>query len=179
MHLTLVYLQDKENRLTFIFKSCIIKLQQRKGDIFLKVTIIEDPNIKETEISIVCAKMTNEINDIVSKISAVGLTVAGKKEEETFLIPIKEIFYFESVDGSIFFYTENETYESTAKLYKIEENLKNLQFARISKTVIANLDKLLSIKKSENSRLVATLVNKEKLVVSRQYVSEIKKKLGV
>ena len=156
-----------------------MKLQQRKGEIFLKVTIIEDPNINETEISIVCSKMTSEIHDIVSKISAVGLTLAGEKEGETFLIPIKEIFYFESVDGNIFFYTENETYESTAKLYKIEENLKNLQFARISKTVIANLDKMLSIKKAENSRLVATLVNKEKLVVSRQYVSEIKKKLGV
>jgi len=89
----------------------------------LKVTIVEDPNIKETEISIVCEKMTNEINDIVSKISAVGLTVAGKKDEETFLIPIKEIFYFESVDGKIFFCTENETYEAMAKLYKIEESL--------------------------------------------------------
>ena len=96
-----------------------------------------------------------------------------------FSIPIKDIFYFESVDGNIFFYTENETYEATAKLYIIEEKLKNLQFARISKTVIANLDKMSSIKKAESSRLVATLVNNEKLVVSRQYVSEIKKKLGV
>lgn len=179
MHLTLVYLQDKKNRLTFIFKSCIIELQQRKGDVFLKVTIVEDPNIKETEISIVCEKMTNEINDIVSKISAVGLTLAGKKDEETFLIPIKEIFYFESVDGKIFFCTENEIYEAMAKLYKIEESLKNLRFSRISKTVIANLDKMLSIRKAENSRLTATLVNQEKLIVSRQYVSEIKKKLGV
>lgn len=84
MHLTLVYLQDKKNRLTFIFKSYIIELQQRKGDVFLKVTIVEDPNIKETEISIVCEKMTNEINDIVSKISAVGLTVAGKKMKKRF-----------------------------------------------------------------------------------------------
>ncbi len=145
----------------------------------MKVTIIEDTNIKETEISIVCAKMTNEITDIVSKISAIGLTVAGRKDKETFLIPIKEIFYFESVDGNVFFYTENEIYEAMGKLYKIEESLKNLQFSRISKTVIVNLDKMLSIKKAENSRLVATLVNKEKLVVSRQYVSEIKKKLGV
>jgi DNA-binding LytR/AlgR family response regulator len=83
------------------------------------------------------------------------------------------------VDGKIFFYTENELYEATAKLYQIEESLKHLQFARISKTVIANLDKMLSIRKAENSRLVATLVNQEKLVVSRQYVSEIKEKLGV
>lgn len=123
--------------------------------------------------------MTNEVRDIISNFAVVGSTFAGKKEEETFFIPIQDIFYFESVDGSIFFYTENETYEATAKLYKIEESLKNLKFARISKTVIANLDKMLSIKKAENSRLVATLVNKEKLVVSRQYVSEIKKKLGV
>ena len=145
----------------------------------MKVTIVEDPNINETEISIVCAKMTDELKDIVSNIASVGRTFAGEKENEIFFIPIKDIFYFESVDGNIFFYTKNETYEATAKLYEIEENLKNLHFVRISKTVIANLDKMLSIKKTENSRLVATLVNKEKLVVSRQYVSEIKKKLGV
>ena len=145
----------------------------------MKITIVEDPNISEIEISILCAKMTNEVRDIISNFAVVGSTFAGKKKEETFFIPIQDIFYFESVDGSIFFYTENETYEATAKLYKIEESLKNLKFARISKTVIANLDKMLSIKKAENSRLVATLVNKEKLVVSRQYVSEIKKKLGV
>lgn len=145
----------------------------------MKVTIIEDPNIKETEISIVCTKMSSEINDIISRISAVGLTISGKKEEETFLIPIEDIFYFESVDGKIFFYTENEIYEAVVKLYKIEEGLRNLQFSRISKTVIVNLDKLLSVKKAENSRLVATLVNRERLIVSRQYVSEIKKKLGV
>lgn len=145
----------------------------------MKVTIVEDPNINETEISIICSKMTDELKDIVSNIVAVGLTFAGEKGNETFFIPIKDIFYFESVDGNIFFYTENETYEATAKLYIIEEKLKNLQFARISKTVIANLDKMSSIKKAESSRLVATLVNNEKLVVSRQYVSEIKKKLGV
>ena len=145
----------------------------------MKVTIVEDPNIKETEISIVCSGMTSELKDIVASITTVGRTFAGKKENEIFFIPVKDIFYFESVDGNIFFYTKDETYEAMEKLYIIEESLKNLQFSRISKTVIANLDKMLSIKKSENSRLVATLINKEKLVVSRQYVSEIKKKLGV
>ena len=103
----------------------------------MKITIVEDPNVNETEISIVCAKMTDEIKNIVSNISTVGLTFMGRKENETFIVPIDDIFYFESVDG------------------------------------------MLSIKKAENSRLVATLKNKEKLVVSRQYVTEIKRKLGV
>ena len=145
----------------------------------MKVTIVEDPNINETEISIVCTEMTDELNNILANIAAAELTFTGKKGKETFFVPIKDIFYFESVDGSVFFYTENETYEATTKLYKIEENLKNVRFSRISKTTIANLDKLVSIRRVEGSRLVATLVNKEKLVVSRQYVSEIKKKLGV
>ena len=145
----------------------------------MKITIVEDPNVNETEISIVCAKMTDEIKNIVSNISTVGLTFMGRKENETFIVPIDDIFYFESVDGKIFFYTQNETYEAEARLYQVEESLKSLKFSRISKTVIANLDKMLSIKKAENSRLVATLKNKEKLVVSRQYVTEIKRKLGV
>lgn len=145
----------------------------------MKVTIVEDPNINETEISIVCTEMTDELNNILANIAAAELTFTGKKGKETFFVPIKDIFYFESVDGSVFFYTDNETYEATTKLYKIEENLKNVRFSRISKTTIANLDKLVSIRRVEGSRLVATLVNKEKLVVSRQYVSQIKKKLGV
>ena len=99
----------------------------------MKITIVEDPNISETEISILCAKMTNEVRDIISTFAVVGSTFAGKKEEETFFIPIQDIFYFESVDGSIFFYTENETYEATAKLYKIEESLKNLKHQKSRK----------------------------------------------
>lgn len=145
----------------------------------MKFTIVEDPNINETEISIVCAKMTDELKDILANIASAELTFTGKKGKETFFVPIKDIFYFESVDGSVFFYTENDTYEVTTKLYKVEEILKNVRFSRISKTTIANLDKLLSIKRAEGSRLVATLVNKENLIVSRQYVSQIKKKLGV
>ena len=145
----------------------------------MKITIHEDPSAKEMEITIVCAEMTPELEEIIAHIGLIGHTFAGKKDGETFFIPMKDIYYFESVDGKTFFYTEKETYESTARLYKIEESLQNAKFARISKTAIANLSKMRSIKPTENSRLVATLINGEKIVVSRQYVSEIKEKLGV
>ncbi len=145
----------------------------------MKITIVEDPNIRETEISIVCAKMTDELNELVANIAAAELTFTGNKEKETFFIPVKDIYYFESVDGTVFMYTANDTYESPLKLYQAEEALKHTRFSRISKTVIVNLDKMVSIKRAEGARLVATLVNKEQLVVSRQYVSQIKKTLGV
>ena len=145
----------------------------------MKITIHEDPNISDTEISIVCPQMTEELRDMIANIGLIGHTFAGEKDGETFFIPVKDIFYFESVEGSIFFYTEKNTYKATARLYKIEECLQNLKFSRISKTVIVNLNKMKSIKQAEHSRLVATLINDEKIVVSRQYVPEIKKKLGV
>ena len=145
----------------------------------MKITIQEDSSINEPEILIKCANLTDELRDMIASIGLAGHTFAGQSQGETFFVPIKDIFYFESVDGVIFFYTENQTYESAAKLYQIEQSLQNLKFARISKTVIANLSKMQSIKRSENSRLTATLINNEKLLVSRQYVSEIKKKLGV
>ena len=145
----------------------------------MKITIHEDPNISEIEISIVCPQMTEELRDMIANIGLIGHTFAGEKDGETFFIPVKDIFYFESVEGSIFFYTEKAMYKATARLYKIEECLQNLNFVRISKTVIVNLRKMQSIKQAEHSRLIATLINGEKIVVSRQYVPEIKKKLGV
>ena len=58
----------------------------------MKVTIVEDPNINETEISIICSKMTDELKDIVSNIVAVGLTFAGEKGNETFFNSNKRYF---------------------------------------------------------------------------------------
>ena len=76
-------------------------------------------------------------------------------------------------------YTAAETYESTQRLYQLEEMLEKTTFARISKTAIANLSKMRSIKPIGGSRLVAAMVNGEKVQVSRAYVQEIKRKLGV
>ncbi len=145
----------------------------------MKITIQENKSITETEITVVCREMTEELAEIISHISLLDHTFAGRREGEIFFVPMREIYYFEAVDGKLFFYTEQDVYESAARLYKIEESLAGTVFARVSKTTIANLKKMRSIKPMENSRLIATMLNGEKLIVSRQYVSEIKKKLGV
>lgn len=145
----------------------------------MKIIIETDKNIKETEIHIKCSQVDDDLKEIISSLSLEDLKFAGYVNDETYFIPLNDILYFEAVDSKIFFYTNGKTYESALKLYKIEETTKNTSFARISKTTIANLRKMTSIKKAENSRLIATMVSGEKLIVSRQYVSEIKRKLGV
>lgn len=144
----------------------------------MKINIVQDDKITETEITIVCNKVDNELEAIISNISIIGNTVAGKINDETFFINLMEVMYFETIDNKSFFYTRDNIYETPMKLYQLEEKLLNTPFVRVSKSVILNLKKVKSIKPEENSRLVAVLGNNEKVIISRQYMRNIKNKLG-
>ena len=145
----------------------------------MKITIEKDLACKETEIIIRCREIDAELRELISSMGTAGKTVAGEKDGETYFIPLTEVYYFETVEGRLFFYTKNEVYKCETKLYLIEESLKNSHFSKVSKSAIVNLQRLKSIKKVENSRLVGTMTNGEKIVISRFYVPDIREKLGV
>lgn len=145
----------------------------------MKINIIEDPNIAEPEITVRCPAMTGELREIVAALSLVGNTIAGIAGDETHFVSLGDLLYFESVDDRVFFYTADGTFETPAKLYRIEEKLAQTSFVRISKSTIVNLRKVTRMRREPNSRLLVTLTTGEVLVVSRQYMPGIKEKLGV
>lgn len=145
----------------------------------MKIEIIQNESIKETEITIKAKLIDDELSEVIACLSLIGNTVAGEREGIVSFIPLKDIYYFESVDNKTFFYTKDDVFEIKARLYELCEKLANTSYVRISKSTIANLRKLKSIKRSTGARLEAELTNGEKLMVSRQYVNEIKNKLGV
>ena len=145
----------------------------------MKIEIIQNESISETEVTIKAKCLNEELSEIISCLSLIGNTVAGSKDGVVSFILLRDIYYFESVDNKTFFYTKDDVYEIKSRLYELEEKLSNTSFVRISKSTIANLKKLRSIKRARGSRLEADLVNGEKLIVSRQYVNDIKNKLGV
>ena len=144
----------------------------------MKISIKQDSSITEAEITVRCGNFDRGLEELVSYIALYENTVSGLKNGETFFIPLTEVLYFETVDRKVFFYTSDDAYETVTKLYQLEEKLENTPFTRISKSFIANLKKIRSIKPEKNSRLCVTLVNGEKLIVSRQYINVIKEKLG-
>ena len=121
----------------------------------------------------------DRLDSLLAALSLTEETIAGKNGEETSFVPLSSVDYFESVDDRLFFYTEHETFECPARLKQIEEKLGALPFARVSKTVIVNLERLRSIRPEKNSRLVATFLSGEQVIVNRQYVKSIRQKLGV
>ena len=68
-------------------------------------------------------------------------------------------------------------YEVRLKLYEIEKMYERSDFMRISKSMIADVSKIARIIPSFNSRMEAVMKNGEKVIISRQYVSDLKKKL--
>lgn len=145
----------------------------------MKINIKVDGTVGETEVTILCRQLDPELEAVISSLGLINNTVSGKREGETFFIPLAEILYFETIENKTFFYTSGHTYETSTKLYQLEEKLADTPFVRVSKSAIMNLRKVKSIKPEENSRLVATLSGGDKLVVSRQYMQDIKTKLGV
>ena len=97
---------------------------------------------------------------------------------ETIMLGTDKIYYTESIDKKTFVYTKEKCYGSKLRLYELEETLSS-NFFRCSKSLIVNIRKIRSVKSELNGRMIAELLNGEQLVISRSYVKDLKRKLGV
>lgn len=128
-------------------------------------------------VTIDCYEIDDDVREIVSYVKSRQGQLTGKLDGEQYEISIKDILYIESVDNRVFIYTSKESYETSSKIYELEELLKKNSFLRISKSSIVNLMKIKSIKPSINARFIAVLSNGEEIMISRKYVANLKKTL--
>ncbi|MBR0600365.1 LytTR family DNA-binding domain-containing protein [Sinanaerobacter chloroacetimidivorans] len=142
--------------------------------------IIEEPNSEgEEEIIIRCRQMSSEILQLINAIKTQKQMVIGYENSNIHRINPMNIYYFEAVDNKVFIYCKEKVYESKLKLYEIEEVFSNSDFLRVAKSVILNIKKITYLSPAFSGRFEATLDNGEKTIISRQYVSDLKKKLRV
>lgn len=145
----------------------------------MKVTIEEIGKDEEEEIIFRCHEIDEDIIQVLHKIKKAKNGIVGVSGDEIHRLELDEIYYFEVVDNKSFFYCEEEVYESKWKLYEFEEFSRNSSFFRASKSVILNVDKIDFVRPVFSGRFEAVLLNKEKVIVSRQYVGELKKLMGI
>ena len=100
------------------------------------------------------------------------------KDGNNVFIDVSALYYIESVDKKSFVYTKQNCYETRLRLYELEETL-GAYFLRVSKSMIVNLRKIKGVKSDISGRMEATLLNDEKIVISRSYVKEIKRRLDI
>lgn len=145
----------------------------------MKITVHTDTEQKEMKIHITCQSMTPEVERVLSMLHMLNKQLIGYKVGEMYLIEAADVLYIDTVDKRTFLYTKNEIYETTLKLYELEEQLEEANFFRANKSCIINFRHIASLKSELNRRLLVTMTNGEKMIVSRQYAEYLKEKLGV
>ena len=128
----------------------------------------------EVEVEIRYARMDSEVAKLIKCIEKTKSYIYGTDNGLQQKILTCDIFYVESVDKKTFIYTDGSVFRSELQIYKLIEILNADDFVQISKSCLINMDVLESIKTLPNSRLEATLINGEKLNVSRKYLTKIK-----
>ena len=139
----------------------------------------EQVDNKEQEQALIRA--TEKSADILNAIDLLengsgGLTVT--RGGNTYLCKLTQIYYIESVDKRTWIYTRDGCFESRERLYELEEKL-GMYYVRVSKSMIINLRKIRHVSAQTGARMIAELLNGEKVVISRSYAGEIKRRLGI
>lgn len=145
----------------------------------MKIVIDESPNHEETEIIIKCNLINDDIQRLISIIKGPEEKIHGTLDGTTYFLDPNDIFYFESVDKKTFAYTSSQVFETSLRLYELEEKLAQCDFFRASKSTIINISKIKNLSPRFNGKLKALLDNGEILIISRQYVPIIKNILGL
>ena len=142
----------------------------------MKITIQENERLEETEVIIHCRQADDETMRLVAALRSLDRKLTGTKDGRTFVVDPVSVLYFESVDKKTFVYTESDVLETSLRLYELEERLPR-DFFRASKSTIINISRIKSIMPDFGGRLEVTLINGERLLVSRQYAHDLKTKL--
>ena len=144
----------------------------------MKILVEKVEQNKPEQVIIQCYRITDKVNSIVDFIKSTSDSLPGYSEESVTQIFLLDIFYVESVDSRVFAYTKDQTYELRIKLYEFEQAYEKRRFFRCSKSMVVNLMKITSVYPIFNGRFAAKLLNGEEVIISRTYVSELKKILS-
>ena len=145
----------------------------------MKVNIDISAEYKEPFAVIHTDKVTAEIQRAVDMLGTNETPVtAFRNEEDIVVLKPDEIYMVRVEDGDTIIYGAKSRYRSRRRLYELLEQLGS-KFMQISKTTLVNLSYMDSIEPGFSGTLLLKLRNGSKDYVSRKYLPEFKKYLGL
>lgn len=139
--------------------------------------ILQQTEVATPEVEIRYKKLDEQVKQIVWQVKNIGYTLTGSENGRDYQVSPFQILYIETVDRKTFIYTDEYVYRSDKKLKPLLLELEAYGFVQVSRTTIANLSKMESMRSLVNSRLEAVLTNGEKIEISRTYLTGIKEAL--
>lgn len=146
----------------------------------MKIEIQLDPNQQETKVIIITEQMTDEVKEIMDRLSKEQPRVlAGFRGEQVEILEPEDIYRIYGASQKIYAVTASGEYQLRSRLYELEERLTRLGFIRISNSEIVNVKKIKSFDLSYTGTIGVVLSNGTSTFVSRRYMTRIKQALGI
>lgn len=149
----------------------------------MRVEIKLDSQFTEPLAVISTAEITDEVNEAVKKLNHLNDNgsdiITGFSDERAEILSPDDIYRIYSESQKVLAVTDKGVYRIRMRLYQVEQKLVERKFVRISNSEIINLNKTANFDLSFVGTIQVKLKNGESTFVSRRYVSEIKKILGI
>lgn len=145
----------------------------------MKVSIDISTEYKDPFAVIHTDKVTDEVQRAVDLLGANETPVtAFRNEEDIVVLKPEEIYMVRVENGDTIIYGSKTQYRSRRRLYELSSQLGS-KFMKISKTTLINLSYMDSIEPGFSGTLLLKLKNGNKDYVSRKYLPEFKRYLGL
>ena len=96
---------------------------------------------------------------------------------EIIVLSPSQLLYAEIVDNHIYLYTNDHVYETRVSLSQLENEYFTFGLIRCAKTMVVNLYAIHQLKSSTSGRIIAELINGERILISRRYAAQIRKSI--
>lgn len=146
----------------------------------MKIEVKVDAACAETTVVICTNKVTDDIQNLVRKLSQdTPQVIVGFREDEAVILTQEEMLRAFAESGKVFAQTLEGTFLTRLRLYELEERLDKKRFVRISNSEIINLNWIRGFDLSFTGTICVRMKNDAVTYVSRRYVSKIKQMLGL
>lgn len=157
---------------------CNIIALYPKGGGKLKVELKISKEIKEPYAVIYSDSLTDEITTAVMYLENTGKIITGEDNGRIAVLQPSEIYMVRVENERTVIYGENKKFLSPKRLYQLEQQLGN-GFMKISKSTVINLSYIKCVEPSFKGMMSLVMKNGLKDWISRKYLPDFKKYLGI
>lgn len=146
----------------------------------MQIEIITDPSYKQMKVVLYTDQVNDEVHALVKRLSdETPKMLTGFRDNAVELLDPAEVIRIYSSAGKVFAATRDGEYTLRLRLYEAEDRLAKSDFVRVSVSEIINLRKVKNFDLNFAGTICVTFSDSSKSYVSRRYVAEIKKVLGI
>jgi DNA-binding LytR/AlgR family response regulator len=104
--------------------------------------------------------------------------IVGRAGKEYYLLNAEEILAFQAEGELVWIYTQKQRFLATQSLRALEERLAGLNFHRIHRSALVNLDHVRKMSSLSSQRWLLTLSNQQEFIVSKRQAGAVQSALN-